>query len=176
MREQPLNDAEIMEILEYGVPSMYRKEFTVQGFDPLTQGLKKFIDFCSRLESCELTMENPIPKKLSSTDETVVPKKKRKRAKSEKQFSRIRKQYCELHGENPSHSTSECFELNHRKKRARGLLELTTPQGSKKQRKIPYKDLNAFINPKVKRAFKKRAKRRRKLKKSHSTPLNASKT
>ncbi len=46
-REQPLNDAEVMEILEYGVPSSYRREFTVQGFDPLTQGLKKFIDFCS---------------------------------------------------------------------------------------------------------------------------------
>ena len=64
-------------------------------------------------------------------------------------------QYCELHGENPSHSTSECFELNRRKKRAK---ELTNPQLSEKQRTVLYKDLNAFINAKVERAFKKKAK------------------
>ena len=83
-REQPLNDAEIMEILEYGVPSSYRREFTVQGFDPLNQGLKKFIDFCSLLEACELQMEETIPKKVVPTEETVIPKKKRKRSKSDK--------------------------------------------------------------------------------------------
>ena len=71
VREQPLHDAEVMEILEYGVPAAYHRQFTVQGFDPLTQGLKKFIEFCSQLESCELTMEKPIPKKVSFTDKTV---------------------------------------------------------------------------------------------------------
>ena len=93
VREQPLNDAEVMEILEYGVPSAYRREFTVQGFNPLTQRLKKFIDFCSQLESCKLTMEEPILKKVSFTDKTIIPKRKHKRSKSKKQSSGIRMQY-----------------------------------------------------------------------------------
>ena len=49
IKETKLQESDIMEILEYGVPAQYRREFTVQGFDPLTQGLKKFLEFCSRL-------------------------------------------------------------------------------------------------------------------------------
>eukprot|EP00957_Ditylum_brightwellii_P047083 3575570-Ditylum_brightwellii.AAC.1 len=30
-----------MDILEYGVPVAWHREFTVQGFDPVDQGLKK---------------------------------------------------------------------------------------------------------------------------------------
>eukprot|EP00957_Ditylum_brightwellii_P173779 13230117-Ditylum_brightwellii.AAC.1 len=42
-----------MDILEYGVPASWRREFTIQGFDPVDQGLKKVVDFCTRLELCE---------------------------------------------------------------------------------------------------------------------------
>eukprot|EP00957_Ditylum_brightwellii_P112212 8555171-Ditylum_brightwellii.AAC.1 len=31
---QPLNPDELMDILEFGVPASWRREFTVQGFDP----------------------------------------------------------------------------------------------------------------------------------------------
>ena len=119
--ETKLSDAEIMEILEYGVPREYRREFTVQGFDPLTQGLKKFIEFCTRLEAWETSLEKPIPKKVAYLEEfkTGSRKRKAKADKEEKACSGIRLQYCRLHGENPTHSTSDCFELNRRKKRAK---------------------------------------------------------
>eukprot|EP00957_Ditylum_brightwellii_P112943 8612177-Ditylum_brightwellii.AAC.1 len=42
-----------MDILEYGVFPSWRREFTVQGFDPVDQGLRKFVEFCTRLELCE---------------------------------------------------------------------------------------------------------------------------
>eukprot|EP00957_Ditylum_brightwellii_P123441 9411452-Ditylum_brightwellii.AAC.1 len=42
-----------MDILEYRVPMAWHREFTVQGFDPMDQGLRKFVDFCTRLEPCE---------------------------------------------------------------------------------------------------------------------------
>eukprot|EP00957_Ditylum_brightwellii_P058495 4435982-Ditylum_brightwellii.AAC.1 len=42
-----------MDILEYGVFPSWRREFTVQGFDPVDQGLQKFVEFCTRLELCE---------------------------------------------------------------------------------------------------------------------------
>ena len=98
-----------MKILDYGVPATYHREFMVQGFDLFTQGLKKFFEFCSRLESCELTMEKPIPKKVAFREKTVIESRKRKAkaVKTEKAISGIRMQYCQLHGTNPTHSTTD---------------------------------------------------------------------
>eukprot|EP00957_Ditylum_brightwellii_P146472 11151984-Ditylum_brightwellii.AAC.1 len=36
---QPLDADELLDILEFGVPLSWRREFTVQGFDPVNQGL-----------------------------------------------------------------------------------------------------------------------------------------
>eukprot|EP00957_Ditylum_brightwellii_P125174 9542993-Ditylum_brightwellii.AAC.1 len=36
---QPLDADELMDILEFGVPASWRREFTVQGFNPVDQGL-----------------------------------------------------------------------------------------------------------------------------------------
>eukprot|EP00957_Ditylum_brightwellii_P060744 4611992-Ditylum_brightwellii.AAC.1 len=47
---QPLNTDEILDILEYRVPASWHREFTVQGFDPVDQGLQKFVEFCTHLE------------------------------------------------------------------------------------------------------------------------------
>eukprot|EP00957_Ditylum_brightwellii_P128123 9771939-Ditylum_brightwellii.AAC.1 len=37
---QPLDVDELLDILEYGVPVLWHREFTVQGFDPVDQGLQ----------------------------------------------------------------------------------------------------------------------------------------
>eukprot|EP00957_Ditylum_brightwellii_P163322 12435600-Ditylum_brightwellii.AAC.1 len=50
--------------------------------------------------------------------------------------------YCEMHGQNPTHDTDDCFKLNRRKKRAKS----GTSQSSKD--KVSYRDLNAFVNAK----------------------------
>eukprot|EP00957_Ditylum_brightwellii_P157005 11948700-Ditylum_brightwellii.AAC.1 len=52
-RIQPLNDDKILDIMEYRVPALLCREFTVQGFDPVDQGFRKFVEFCTHLESCE---------------------------------------------------------------------------------------------------------------------------
>eukprot|EP00957_Ditylum_brightwellii_P035904 2720841-Ditylum_brightwellii.AAC.1 len=49
---QPLDTDELLDILEYGVLLKWHREFTVQGFDPVDQGLQKFAEFCTRLELC----------------------------------------------------------------------------------------------------------------------------
>eukprot|EP00957_Ditylum_brightwellii_P096424 7343410-Ditylum_brightwellii.AAC.1 len=46
----PLNDDELLDILEYGVPASWHREFTVQEFDPVDQGLQQFAEFCTPLE------------------------------------------------------------------------------------------------------------------------------
>eukprot|EP00957_Ditylum_brightwellii_P126854 9669672-Ditylum_brightwellii.AAC.1 len=49
---QPLDPDELMDILEFGVPASWHREFTVQGFNPVDQGLHKSMEFCTRLELC----------------------------------------------------------------------------------------------------------------------------
>eukprot|EP00957_Ditylum_brightwellii_P191842 14604600-Ditylum_brightwellii.AAC.1 len=56
---QPLNTDELLDILEFGVLASWCREFTVQGFDPDNQGLRKFVEFCTRLESCEPSKDGP---------------------------------------------------------------------------------------------------------------------
>ena len=37
---QPLDKDELLDILEFGVPASWRREFTMQGFNPVDQGLR----------------------------------------------------------------------------------------------------------------------------------------
>eukprot|EP00957_Ditylum_brightwellii_P088233 6721234-Ditylum_brightwellii.AAC.1 len=48
-----------MDILEFGVPASWCREFTVQGFDPVDQGLRKFMEFCACLELCVPSRPEP---------------------------------------------------------------------------------------------------------------------
>eukprot|EP00957_Ditylum_brightwellii_P099422 7573307-Ditylum_brightwellii.AAC.1 len=58
-KPQPLDADELMDILEYGVSPSWCREFTVQGFHPVDQGLRKFVEFCTRLVSCEPSKSMP---------------------------------------------------------------------------------------------------------------------
>eukprot|EP00957_Ditylum_brightwellii_P132850 10130672-Ditylum_brightwellii.AAC.1 len=44
-RIQLLDEDKFLDILEYRVPPLWHREFTVQGFDPVDQGLRKFVEF-----------------------------------------------------------------------------------------------------------------------------------
>ena len=69
---QPLNKDELLDILEFGVPASWRREFTVQGFDSMDQGLRKFVEFCTRLESCEPSKADPKVEKPEKQGEGSV--------------------------------------------------------------------------------------------------------
>eukprot|EP00957_Ditylum_brightwellii_P107681 8214980-Ditylum_brightwellii.AAC.1 len=56
---QPLDTDKLLDILKFRVPASWRRDFTVQGFDPVDQGLRKFVEFCTRLESCEPSEDGP---------------------------------------------------------------------------------------------------------------------
>eukprot|EP00957_Ditylum_brightwellii_P119403 9109148-Ditylum_brightwellii.AAC.1 len=38
--KQPLDKDTLLDIVKFGVPASWRKEFTVQGFNPVNQGLR----------------------------------------------------------------------------------------------------------------------------------------
>eukprot|EP00957_Ditylum_brightwellii_P123725 9432566-Ditylum_brightwellii.AAC.1 len=152
---QPLNEDEFLDILEYGVPASWRREFTVQGFDPVDHGLKKFVDFCTRLESCEPSEgeakgEKPSKAKTAGKRKAEVSTMPTSSAGKKKKF------YCEMHGRNNTHDTDNCFELNRRKKRAK----LESSRSGKD--KVSCKDLNAFVKAKVTAALNKAKKKQKK--------------
>lgn len=100
----------LLDILEFGVPSSWQREFTVQGFDPMDQGLHKFLEFCTCLESCEPSKVEPKGEK--PTKSKTVGKRKAKVLTTPTAPSADLKLYCEMHGPNRTHSTKDCFELN----------------------------------------------------------------
>eukprot|EP00957_Ditylum_brightwellii_P000470 36190-Ditylum_brightwellii.AAC.1 len=63
-----------MDILEFGVPASWRREFTVQGFDPVDQGIRKYVEFCTRLELC--VPNGPKPKDKPSLTSKITGKRK----------------------------------------------------------------------------------------------------
>eukprot|EP00957_Ditylum_brightwellii_P209587 15362354-Ditylum_brightwellii.AAC.1 len=130
-----------MNILEYGVPAAWRREFNVQGFDPVDQGLKIFVEFCTCLESYELSADKPKDKKSSKSK--IVRKCKddmTTKPASEKKF------YCDLHGCNMTHNTKGCYNL---KQRTKGAKQVTNAlkkakKKFKKEKKDKQVELNAF--------------------------------
>eukprot|EP00957_Ditylum_brightwellii_P108478 8274420-Ditylum_brightwellii.AAC.1 len=65
---QPLAEDKLMDILEYGVPARWCREFTVQGFDPVDQGLNIFVELCTCLESCESSADKLKDKKSPKSE------------------------------------------------------------------------------------------------------------
>eukprot|EP00957_Ditylum_brightwellii_P030280 2293067-Ditylum_brightwellii.AAC.1 len=135
---QPLNDNELLDILEYGVPVSWRREFTVQGFDPVDPGLRKLVEFCTHLESCEPSSDKPKVKK--SPKSRIAGKCK---ADTPTKPAGEQKFYCDMHRCNKSHNTEDCFELKRHAKHTK--LDETQKDADN----VTYKDLNAFINAKV---------------------------
>eukprot|EP00957_Ditylum_brightwellii_P121997 9304295-Ditylum_brightwellii.AAC.1 len=85
-----------MDILEFRVPLSWRREFTVQGLDPVDQGLHKFVEFCTRLELC--VPSGAKPKDEPSLISKIAGKRKAKVSTTPTTSSDERKFYCELHG------------------------------------------------------------------------------
>ena len=78
-------------------------------------------------------MEKPIPKKAVFTEDVSGSRKRKsKKAEEEKISARIRMQYCQLHGKNPTHSTADCFKLNRRKQQAKEFNAIQRHERQKK--------------------------------------------
>eukprot|EP00957_Ditylum_brightwellii_P139320 10617698-Ditylum_brightwellii.AAC.1 len=106
-----------MDILEFGVLHSWHREFTVQGFDPVDQGLRKCVEFCTCLESCE-------PSKVEPKGET--PSKSRTAGKCKAKVLTTPtaslaglKFNCEMYRPNRTYNVKDCFELNWRVKRTK---------------------------------------------------------
>ena len=124
-------------------------------------------------------MEKPILKRYPSRTRLLFQNVNARDPRSKNRFPGFECSTVSLM-EKTLHSTSECFELNHCKKRAKEFTAIQCVE-KEKQCTILYKDLNAFINAKVEQAFKKKAKAKKKRKGKQKrtlqlTPSKASET
>ena len=109
---QKLDDQEIMDILEFGVPNSWQKNMVMQGFDPVTSTTNEFVAFCERHEFTEGTLDNSDENKAKpKTSLKSSSNDGKSRAKSSTEANKKRKNYdekwCELH-QTFGHDTSEC--------------------------------------------------------------------
>eukprot|EP00957_Ditylum_brightwellii_P087738 6680977-Ditylum_brightwellii.AAC.1 len=139
---QPLDKDELLDILEFGVPASWHREFTVQGFDPVNQGLCKFVEFCTCLGSCEPSEDKL---KVENTGKTRGRKHKAEVLTMPSATTTTTaevKFYSKMHRPNRTHNTKNCFKLKLCAKRAKADANCGGAD------KISYKELNAFVNAK----------------------------
>eukprot|EP00957_Ditylum_brightwellii_P025275 1912957-Ditylum_brightwellii.AAC.1 len=118
----------------------------------MDQGLRKFVEFCTHLESCEL---NEDKLKVGKTSKTWGRKRKVEvltMPTATTTTTTNLKYYCKMHRPNRTHDTKDCFEL---KQCAKCTKADTNCGGADK---VTYKDLNDFVNAKVNASLNKAKK------------------
>ena len=151
---------DIIDILIYGIPKSWQREMDRQGFDPYTT--TDPIDTVAFLEQIEAAEEFDTNANKSNSNGNGNSKKKSSSSGSAKKTSdkdassSSKKVYCEEHGWNYSHSTSECKVLNGGGKKQKSSDQKKKSYGNKTwSRKADEatssnkKDLAAFIKKSV---------------------------
>eukprot|EP00957_Ditylum_brightwellii_P189344 14412117-Ditylum_brightwellii.AAC.1 len=93
------------------------REFTMQGFDLVDQGLCKFLEFCTFLESCEPSEDK---QKVGKTEKAKTAGKSKSKVSTTPTTTPAGvKYYCKMHRPNRTRSTKDCFELKRRAKHAK---------------------------------------------------------
>jgi hypothetical protein len=165
---QGLTEDELLDLLENGIPSTWKKEMLKQGFDITEKSIQEFIEFCERLEICEATTptsQNNNNKNESSPNKSQKGKKGKQSYKQKDQTSDDRSPkhkkvknsfWCMQHGENASHTTNKCEYIKSQLKRLNGTYEAQHPSKTKEFKKK--QELQMLIGDIADKAVKKVAK------------------
>jgi len=73
--EAKLPRYELLDLMEFGIPSSWQKAMILQDFDPANHTIAEFIGFCKCLELTE-PETNRIEKKVSFNHDQTIPKKR----------------------------------------------------------------------------------------------------
>ena len=134
VQHQELSSDELLDILLHGTPRSWQNEMDRQGFDPITKGYFATIDFMENLEGLEQKQEVSSPSK----DKKASTKSKDKSSDGNKKKTT---HFCQLHGPNWTHDTSECRGMKNGEKKGKCTNKTWTHKSeestseSKKRRK-----------------------------------------
>lgn len=103
---QEIDEEEIIDIIEFGIPHSWQKHMVLQGFDPLENTLAELVAFCERHEFTEGNLENNDKARNKEKHSNDLDKKPAARAAISKGQNKNGK-FCALH-KTHGHSTDEC--------------------------------------------------------------------
>jgi hypothetical protein len=151
---QKLDDDEIIDLMEFGVPRSWQKKMEEHSFDSTNTTIGEFLAFCERMERIE-QMDTAKSGGGGRPDQgggragkTDVGRKRKADVADHKSHHKggDKNYYCLYHGENGTHSTDNCYLM---KKEVRLMKD--RPMSMDVPRKKEYakkQDLNAFTKTK----------------------------
>ena len=171
--DQELGMDEMLDILLFGTPKSWQREMDRQGYDPMDNPITLTLDFMERQEANE-EFDADKATKTSSKKEG-----KSKDGKSNAKPNGKQKYYCMLHGNNNSHDTKDCHQLQKEAKRLKSdgsnngkpngngkFKNKTWTRKAEEAKATTQNDLASFIKKEVKKGIKKDLKALSKKRKS----------
>lgn len=148
---QEIDDEEIIDIIEFGIPSSWQKNMVLQGFDPMESTLADLVAFCERHEFTESNLDkndndNTKNKGKNSNDLDQKPPAKGGNVKVSNKCS---DKFCDLH-QSYGHSTAECKVVQAQIKKMRSNYET----GQNAGKKYPSKETKATVMSLVEKSVK----------------------
>ena len=98
------SQAEVIGLLEWSLPSAWRRKFDLEGYIPSLGTIQKLIESCEAIErnSVEKAISEPIPKKAKFENT------KKGKPDPKGTYKKTPSFYCSHHGKNFSHNTADC--------------------------------------------------------------------
>lgn len=111
-------EIEIIGLLEWSLPAPWRAKFDLDGYIPTLHSKTRLIEACEAIERNELVLETKSKEETSHSNKATKRSSAKASNKSgeKQQQSRNTKHYCSEHGNNPTHSTADCWTLKNRAK------------------------------------------------------------
>ena len=142
------SDVELIGLLEWSLPVTWRAKFDLDGYIPTSHSKAKLIEACEAIERSEIALEKPSKDESSQNHKLVKNVAARNGAPPAKKQKSVSKHYCTEHGQNPTHSTADCWTL---KNRAKPKLPI-----QKEKKSFSNKNLRNEINLLSKQSSKKK--------------------
>lgn len=156
---QELDNEEVIDILEFGVPNAWQKNMVLQGFDPMIHSITEFVAFCERHEFTEGTVDNsdnhkakPKTSSKSSSNDRKSWAKTSAEAPNHKKRHNHETKWCDLH-QTHGHSTAECKVVQSQISKMRNAWEPVRPSHLKGNYNgnNTYNNNNKTYSPKIKK-------------------------
>jgi hypothetical protein len=152
---QELDEQEIVDILEFGVPNSWQKNMVLQGFDPMIHAVTDFVEFCERHEFTEGSLDNSDDKAKPKASSKNSSNDGKSRAKSSAEAPNKKRhhgdeKWCDLHQTN-GHSTAECKVVQSQITKMRNSWEPVRPNPNHLKGNNNNNDKNKSFMPKDKK-------------------------
>ena len=116
-----LPEDEILDLLEFGVPNSWQKQFLMHQFDPQAHTVMEFVEFCERIEATEEPTDGRKNDKAQDTSKGKKPEDKNKHKHKFNDDNKGNGKFCLVHG--PGHDSNECKLLGAEAKRLKRAFD-----------------------------------------------------